>query len=322
MPGRSYSGPLPPLSADEKELSANLHGHVEHLATTIGPRNFLYPKKLAESADYIERKFREYGYEPIRTKFNVDKNLTGDYALDPDTGTPAYENISSEIRGTKFPNEIFVVGAHYDSVAAVRGCRAADDNASGVAGVLELARRFSGRSFDRTIRFVSFPNEEPPFFWSSSMGSYAYARGCMDRNEKIIGMFSLETIGYYSDKPGSQEYPKPMNYFYPDKGNFIAFVGNISSRSLVRKSVGLFREKVKFPSEGTALYSKIPGVAWSDHWAFWEMGYPALMVTDTAPFRYPYYHTSNDDADKLDYDSMARVVAGLDLVIQEILNSK
>jgi hypothetical protein len=125
-------------------------------------------------------------------------------------------------------------------------------------------------------------------------------------------------MGYYSDEPGSQNYPYPLNKFYPDKGNFVGFVGNISSRSLVRKSVGIFRGKVKFPCEGAALYGGIPGVGWSDHWAFWEMGYPALMVTDTAPFRYPYYHSPSDTPDKLDFDKMARVVKGLETVIAEI----
>lgn len=321
MPGKSYSGVLPKLSSDEKELSSNLRRHVEYLCSEICPRNFLNPKGLAASADYIDRQFREFGYSPVRTQFKAEEGLLKDYPSAPDNEI-TYENIAVEIRGSRLPDEIFVIGAHYDSPAAVDGCRAANDNASGVAAVLELAHRFSGKTFDRTVRFVSFPNEEPPFFWTSSMGSYVYAKGCRDRKEKIIGMYSLETIGYYSDKPGSQDYPPPLKYVYPDKGDFVGFVGNISSIGLIRKSASIFRKKVKFPSEGAALLSSIPGVGWSDHWSFWEMGYPALMVTDTAPFRYPYYHSSSDNPDKLDYDSMARVVAGLDLVIQEILNSK
>ncbi|MFA6294011.1 MAG: M28 family peptidase [Victivallales bacterium] len=317
MPGKSYSGVLPELSGVEKEISSNLKAHVEHLALKIGQRNFLCPKGLRNSADYIEERFSEYGYKPGRSSFKADVSLTCPYRNTAKDDNFPYENIVAEIRGAKHPDEIIVIGAHYDSVP-VDGCRAANDNASGVAAVLELARMFSGRTFARTVRFAAFPNEEPPFFQTSSMGSYVYAEGCKKKKENIVGMFSLETIGYYSDKPGSQNYPYPLNKFYPDKGDFIGFVGNVSSRSLVRKSVGLFREKVKFPSEGAALYGGIAGVGWSDHWAFWEMGYPALMVTDTAPFRYPFYHSASDNPDKLDFERMARVVKGLETVIAEI----
>jgi Zn-dependent M28 family amino/carboxypeptidase len=317
MPGKSYSGALPELSGAEKEISSGLRSHVEYLALKIGQRNFLYPDGLRDSADYIEAKFSEYGYKTERSSFKVDVSLTAAYRDASKNGNFPYENIVAEIKGAKYPDEIIVIGAHYDSAPLDR-CRAANDNASGVAAVLELARMFSGRTFDRTVRFAAFPNEEPPFFQTSAMGSYVYAKECKSRKDNIVGMFSLETIGYYSDESESQNYPYPLNKIYPDKGNFIGFVGNFSSRSLVRRCVGLFREKVKFPCEGAAIYGGIPGVGWSDHWAFWEMGYPALMVTDTAPFRYPYYHSPSDTPDKLDFDMMARVVKGLETVIQEI----
>ena len=315
MPGKSYSGVLPELSGPEKEISSGLKSHVEYLVQKIGQRNFLYPDGLRDSADYIAAKFSEFGYKPERSSFKADVSLTVSYRDASKDGNFSYENIVAEIKGVKRPDEIIVIGAHYDS-APLDGCKAANDNASGVAAMLELARIFSGRTFDRTVRFAAFPNEEPPFFQTSSMGSYVYARTCKDGKENIVGMFSLETIGYYSDETGSQNYPYPLNEIYPDKGSFVAFVGNISSRSLVRKSVRTFREKVKFPCEGAALYANIPGIGWSDHWAFWEMGYPALMVTDTAPFRYPYYHTSSDNPDKVDFDKMARVVKGLETVIE------
>lgn len=317
MPGKSYSGLLPELSGTEKEISSGLRKHVEHLALKVGQRNFLYTDGLRDSADYIDAKFSEYGYKPERHSFKVDVSLIVSYRDAAKNGNFPYENIVAEMKGAKRPDEIIVIGAHYDS-APLDGCRAANDNASGIAAVLELARMFSGRTSDRTLRFAAFPNEEPPFFQTSSMGSYVYAKECKNRNENIVGMFSLETMGYYSDKPGSQNYPYPLSMLYPDKGDFIGFVGNLSSRGLVRKSVGVFREKVKFPCEGAALYADIPGVGWSDHWAFWEMGYPALMVTDTAPFRYPYYHTASDNPDKLDFDRMARVVKGLETVIAKI----
>jgi hypothetical protein len=130
-------------------------------------------------------------------------------------------------------------------------------------------------------------------------------------------MISLETMGYYSDAAGSQHYPFPFSLFYPNTANFIGFIGNISSRSLVRQAISIFRRHTAFPSEGAALPGWIPGTNWSDHWAFWKEGYPAFMVTDTALFRYKYYHTEEDTPDKLDCDRMARVVSGITRVVTE-----
>jgi Zn-dependent M28 family amino/carboxypeptidase len=201
----------------------------------------------------------------------------------------------------------------------VRGSPGANDNGSGAAATLALARRVAGRNLPRTVRLVAFVNEEAGAFKTEAMGSLVYARQCRERNEKIVAMLSLETIGYYSTEPNSQSYPLPgLGALYPTTGNFIAFVGNFGSRALVRDVVGSFRKHARFPSEGAALPSAVPGIDWSDHWSFWQNGYPALMVTDTAPFRYPYYHLAQDTPDKLDYDRMARVVAGLRYVIEEL----
>jgi hypothetical protein len=155
------------------------------------------------------------------------------------------------------------------------------------------------------------------------MGSWVYAKRCRTRGDQIVGMISLETIGYFSQEPGSQKYPMlGLNALYPSSGNFVAFVGNFSSRALVRDAIGTFRKHATLPSEGAALPSNVPGVGWSDHWAFWQHGYPAIMLTDTAPFRYPHYHARTDTPDKLDYDSMARVVIGVERVIQDLANPK
>ena len=162
-------------------------------------------------------------------------------------------------------------------------------------------------------------NEEPPFFQTGQMGSVIYAERSRKGGENIVAMLSLETIGYYTDEPGSQKYPPPFSLFYPSTGNFIGFVGNFSSRPLVRKVVSIFRRSASFPSEGAAIPDFITGVGWSDHWAFYRAGYPALMVTDTGPFRYPYYHDSQDTPDKVDYDRMARVVAGLEKVVGQLV---
>ena len=153
------------------------------------------------------------------------------------------------------------------------------------------------------------------------MGSLVYALACRQRRENVVAMISLETIGYFDDAKGSQSYPPPFSLFYPSTGNFIAFVGNYSSRRLVRRSVASFRRHTEFPSEGAALPSFIPGVGWSDQWAFWQAGYPALMVTDTAPFRYPDYHRPSDTPDKIDHERMARVVDGLEAVVRELVRA-
>ena len=153
------------------------------------------------------------------------------------------------------------------------------------------------------------------------MGSLVYARRCKEHGDKISAMISLETIGYFSDVPHSQTYPSPgLGVFYPNVGNFIGFVSNVRSRTLLRRAITLFRKNAKIPSEGASLPAFIPGVSWSDQWSFWQNGYPGIMVTDTAPFRYPHYHEPSDTPDKLDYDSMTRVVVGLEHVIRHLAN--
>src|SRR5262249_21271394 len=160
--------------------------------------------------------------------------------------------------------------------------------------------------------------EEPPYFQTPAMGSAVYARRCRERGEKVVAMLGLETIGYYTDRPGSQRYPFPFGLFYPKTGDFVAFVGNTGSRALVHRAVAAFRAGAPFPSEGAAAPAALQGVGWSDHWSFWQEGYPAVMVTDTAPFRNPDYHTPRDVPDRLAYAPMARVVAGLVRVVEAL----
>lgn len=302
MPGESFRGPLPALSVDEAALKDELARDVEVLAGRIGERNVFLPEKLAAAAEFIKREFAEAGYEVRGQDYQV--------------GGVMCSNVEVEIPGTGRPDEIVVIGAHYDSVAGSAG---ANDNASGVAAMLVLAQRFSGKKTLRTLRFVAFVNEEPPFFQTGQMGSVIYAERSRKGGENIVAMASLETIGYYADEPGSQKYPPPFSLFYPSTGNFIGFVGNFSSRPLVRKVVSIFRRSTSFPSEGAAIPDFITGVGWSDHWAFYRAGYPALMVTDTGPFRYPYYHDSQDTPERIDYDRMARVVAGLEKVVGQLV---
>ncbi|OJJ24451.1 hypothetical protein BI308_16760 [Roseofilum reptotaenium AO1-A] len=150
------------------------------------------------------------------------------------------------------------------------------------------------------------------------MGSLVYAKICKQRQDNIVGMISSETLGYYSDELGSHQYPTPLNLFYPLQGNFIAFIGNMDSGNWVKQVIGSFRQHTQFPSEWAAFPNLLPGISWSDYWSFWQQGYPALMITDTAPFRYPYYHTAEDTPDKIDYGKLARVVAGLERVIHDV----
>jgi Zn-dependent M28 family amino/carboxypeptidase len=230
-------------------------------------------------------------------------------------GRPCY-NLEVEIRGTVHPDEIVVIGAHYDSEIDTPG---ANDNASGTAALLALARTFAGVKPNRTLRFVAFVNEEPPFFWTRNMGSLIYARQCRARNERIAAMLSLETLGYYSDEPGSQRYPLPLlGRIYPTTGNFVGFIGNIRSRSLVRTAVNNFRRAALCPAEAAFLPAWVTGVSWSDHWSFWHEGYPAVMVTDTALFRYRWYHTPEDTPDKLNYERMTLAVEGLKNVVANL----
>ncbi|MEY2527852.1 MAG: hypothetical protein QOE73_2623, partial [Verrucomicrobiota bacterium] len=266
----------------------------------IGERNMHRYPQLKAAADFIESSFSRAGLQPRRDTYEL--------------GGRACHNIEAEIRGAR--PEIFLIGAHYDSVFGSPG---ANDNGSGVAAMLALARRFAPRSTTHTLRFVAFVNEEPPYFQTSEMGSFVYASRCKARGDQISAMISLETIGYFSDAPGSQTYPSVgLGAFYPKVGNFIGFVGNVSSRSFLRRAMAAFRQQRKLPSQGAALPSFIPGVAWSDQWSFWEHGYPGIMITDTAPFRYPHYHSATDTPDKLDYDRFTLVVSGVEKMIEDL----
>jgi peptidase M28-like protein len=297
MPGKRVSK-AGSLSAGEVALRDELRADVQKLAGEIGERNMWRYPQLNAAANFIEDSFSRAGFRPRRDSYELRGQTC--------------HNIEAEIAGAR--PDILLIGAHYDSVFGSPG---ANDNGSGVAALLALARRFAGKTTEHTVRFVSFVNEEPPYFLSDEMGSFVYASRCKARGDKIAAMISLETIGYFSDSPGSQTYPSPgLGIFYPKIGNFIGFVSNVQSRALLRRVIGLFRENAKIPSEGAALPAFVPGVSWSDQRSFWRHSYPGIMVTDTAPFRYPYYHSSSDTPDKLDYDRFTLVVSGIEKVIE------
>ena len=311
MPGRSHRGAVPALNESQRQVAAALRRDVEKLAAEIGDRNArTRHAQLRRAADFIEAELRGAGLRVERQTFTV--NL-------PHIANRPCENVIGELPGADPKAGAIVVGAHYDSVEGTVG---ANDNGSGVAAMLALARGLAGGRFAKTFRFVGFANEEPPYFQTAAMGSLVYARECRRRGDRIEAMISLETLGYFTDEPGSQHYPIPaLRLFYPGTGNFIGFVGNVKSRRLVRAVVGRFRAGTPIPSEGAALPGAVAGVGWSDHWAFWQAGYRAIMVTDTAPFRYPFYHTDMDTPENLDYERLALVVGGLETVLRGMAGS-
>jgi hypothetical protein len=301
MPGRSHRGPLPPFTETERALAQRLEAHVAGVASR--EHHVGRPEALEQSARYIESALAGLGYDVLRQEFQADgvdvRNI----------------EVSLSERGTN-PTRLLVIGAHYDSARDAIG---ANDNGSGVAALIELARALrSFRAAGIGIRLVFYVNEELPYFGTEQMGSRVHADGLAKAGKEVAAMLSLETMGYYSDAPGSQHYPDPVGALYPDTGNFIAFVANVRSRPLVARAIGSFRRHVAFPSEAAALPQFIPGVDWSDQWAYWRHGWPAVMVTDTAPFRDPSYHTLEDTLDKIDYPRLARVVIGIEGVIRDL----
>jgi Zn-dependent M28 family amino/carboxypeptidase len=273
MPGESLDSELPALNPELSSLSERLEEHVYHLSVNIGERSAGLPKKLNETADYVQEQFESFGYIPTNRVFGEDN----------------FRNVEVDLYGRDKIDEIIIIGAHYDTRWLTPG---ADDNASGIAGLLEIARSLKGKRFPRTIRFIAFANEEVPTYRREEMGSIASAKRSYSRSELIVGMISLEMIGYYSDAPGTQLYPKVLQRFYPDEGNFIAFVSNISSRDFQLRAISYFRDLEIFPSEGLTLpeWSE-RNIRRSDHASYWYYDFPAIMVTDTANYRNRNYHS-------------------------------
>ncbi len=279
------------MSAD---LATRLRRHVEQLASGIGERNVWRAGSLAAAARYVRSEWEAQGYEVAVQGYSA-------YGV-------FCENLEVAIPGGDRAREIVLVGAHYDTV---QGSPGANDNASGVAVLIEIARRLRGCAPARTVRLVAFVNEEAPFFYFGQMGSKVYARAARRSGDDIRLMLSLEMLGCYRSRPGSQAYPPFLRFFYPDRGDFIAFVSNLGSRRALREVVAAFEAHSDFPAESLASPAIVPGVSWSDHRSFWHEGYRAVMVTDTAFYRYPHYHTPLDTAEKVCYPEMARVVEGL-----------
>jgi len=284
------------------DVPSYLREVVTHLAHKIGSRPWDAPARLEQTVRYISGQFAAFGYTVTTQPFLCD-------------GT-AYNNVIAELPGKDKPERILIVGAHYDTVDTTPG---ADDNASGIAGVLALARELAQRPLGATVRFVAFALEEPPFYRSSNMGSYRYAESLSEKGERIQGMICLEMIGYFCDEPGCQTYPLPfMNLKFPKTGDYISLLGNLGSKELTEAVAQGFRAGTDLPVITLNAPPVVIGIDFSDHWSFYQFGYPALMVTDTAFYRNPHYHAPTDLPQTLDYEKMAKVVQGLKAAMEKI----
>ncbi len=279
----------------------NLRAHVEQLAGEIGERNIYHPRALQAAASYIERQWEQQGYAVERLAYEV-------------SGVRCLNLEITRSGGARQP-EILLMGAHYDTVMGSPG---ANDNASGVSALLEMSRLLASVAPALTVRFVAFVNEEAPFFTSGQQGSMVYAEAARRRGDDIRLMASLETIGWYCNEPGSQNYPPLFNLFYPDRADFLGFVSNFRSRAAMRRLAEAFRANSDFPLETAATFQSVPGVSWSDHRSFWSQGYRAMMVTDTAFYRYRHYHMPSDTPDKLAYSELTQVTSGLFAAFSEL----
>jgi hypothetical protein len=287
-----------PSDEEVRSLAARLHGHVDVLAGLIGPRHLGKPSTMEAAVAYIQRQLAAGGETVGRQTYKAFGNDTC--------------NLILERRGTQRPAEILVIGAHYDTVPETPG---ADDNASAVAMLLEAARLTAGLPTRRTVRFVAFSCEEPPHFYTDSMGSEQYARACRQADENVVGMLCLEMVGYYSDAPGSQQcptrVPKLLRKGFPTRGNFLTAVGNLKSTRLVLAFRRGFKQASTLPLYAVAVPERIQEIRLSDNSSFWDQGYPALMITDTSFLRNPHYHKPSDKPETLDYTRLAQATFGV-----------
>ena len=284
---------------DGGSVRDRLEAIVRVLADTIGPRTLRAPVSLNAAADFITRSFESSGHVVTFHSYEV-QGVT-------------VRNIIAERRGNELPDRVLIVGAHYDTAEGTPG---ADDNASGVAVLLELARLHAKTPLRKTVRFVAFTLEEPPFFRSRHMGSRVFARSLKAKEEQVDAMISLEMLGYFSNKEGSQSFPLFwLRWMFPTRGNFITVVSNSASTWLQDTVQDALQANMTLPVETFTGPWWLPGVDLSDHGSFWKEGYPAVMLTDTAFYRNPHYHEATDVPETLDYGAMAELVQGMSGVV-------
>lgn len=292
--GTPEAEPVAAVSAERLQRS------VETLVGELGPLDYTRVDNLDRAAAWIEGRFREAGLE---VEFQ-------DYQL----REGRFRNVIARQPGRDSDLPAIVIGAHYDTYGGFPG---ADDNASGVAVLLELARTLPDAVPRSDHYLVAFGTEEPPFFGTDDMGSYRFAQLLRQREIEVELMIALDMVGVYSDRPGSQHFPVAgLGLFYPDTANFIAVVGNLGSGISIQRVKQGLQSTETLPVHSFRAPAIVDGVDWSDHRSFWRMGYPGVLVTDTSFMRYPYYHTRNDTPDRLDYRRMGALVNGLHVVLQ------
>lgn len=300
-PQSVYQGPK---GEPDKAKAARLRKHVEKLAGEIGERNHqAKPEALAKAEAYVKRQLEAAGHVVA----------TQEYPLGSGKKTGRNYEVVIPARAPGAP--VLVLGAHYDSADGTPG---ADDNASGVAVLLELARAFKpGGKVE--LRLVAYGNEEPPYFWTPDMGSVHHAKKLKAEGRQVAGMVSLEMLGHFDDAPGSQKYPWIIAWLYPKTADFLGVVGTFGASARFLDS---FASGLKPPAGLKVLSSRlpriIPEIGYSDNWSYWEQGFPAVMVTDTSFLRYPHYHTAQDTPDRLDYERMADAAAGIEAAVLSI----
>jgi len=285
-----------PFPSSVSEIASRAHRIVNTLAVQFPSRNGLYARNLSRAAGFIEEEFSSLG-------FKVTSQIYG-------THSTRVRNLIVEKKGKNASKAWLVIGAHYDTVVGTPG---ADDNASGVAGLLELARLLREYENERTMQLVAFTLEEPPYFFSSKMGSRVYARQLKADGAGVQVMMSLEMIGFAGEGL-KQTYPFPLMrqlYGYPGVGNFIGIVGNVRTRRLIRFIHQAMRKSCRVGVESLSAPGFLPPLYLSDHSSFWKFGFPAVMITDTAFLRNPHYHKPSDTPDTLNYRFLAEVIKGL-----------
>ena len=283
-----------------------LYGHVHALSVVIGSRSIWEYQKLREAERYIRAFLEREGIPFSLQGYDHEGNR--------------YNNIVVTLDGESRRDESVVIGSHYDTVYGTPG---ADDNASAVAVLLELCRTLKDYRPDRTLKMIFFVLEEPPAFRTPAMGSHVYAMLARDRGENIVGMISLEMVGYFNEAEDTQAFPVPgLQWLFPDRGNFIGVVGNVHSRELTLAVAESLKAGSAIPVEHFVALPFIPGIGSSDHGSFWEMGFQAVMVTDTAFYRNPNYHSPGDTIDTLRFDKMSGLVRGMVHVVEFLTKAK
>jgi len=284
------------MKTELSEIKKGMKTDIEYLQK-LGPRNSENDtsyKQLRQCEEWVRQKWESQGYIVKKQTFSFDGK--------------EYSNLEIEFKGRIAPSEIIIVSAQYDTLPDSSG---ANNNGSGMAILFQLSQLLKKHTPDRTLRLLNFVNEEDPFFGTEKMGSFQYAKRSHQLRENIKVMLSMDALGIYKEEPDSQKLPFPFSVFYPNRGNFLAFIGNLHSRKYVIEATRGFKKGSSFQIQAGVAPEWAKGAAWSDHSSFWKFGYPGIMVTDTGGFRSAYHTTKEDTMEKLNFEAMSRIVIGM-----------